>query len=209
MAARKDNPFRPTPEEMALAPRLIRSDMSLERATLWVNVNRWDGCTCPCSGQHCEVYDRPLGRVGAQTLRDVVVLTELHRRYPDMRLPVWAVEGRYPFMRPHCHLARMVTRRFPDDAHQGGEKDISRHWGLLTEERIVRPDGGRAGWWYGNRKAEDFVNGHSKIPRLATCYNDTLIGLWGPLVTFEDCLGHPFDLREILQRGPGFFEEDE
>jgi hypothetical protein len=57
------------------------------------------------------------------------------------------------------------------------------YWGLVEEQRRVRPDGGRAGWWRVTERGALFVNKGCTIPKYAVVYNGRLKRFEGPEVT--------------------------
>lgn len=72
------------------------------------------------------------------------------------------------------------------------------HWGLIEEERRLRPDGGRAGYWRLTTKGILFAAGEIKVPRYALVGpHNRLVRLEGEPWGIDDAYGKPFDLREI------------
>lgn len=72
------------------------------------------------------------------------------------------------------------------------------HWGLIEEEPIVRPDGGRAGWWRITPFGQQFVLGNSTVPKYARLYDGRCLGLEGVPVTIRDCLGTKFNYADLM-----------
>ena len=144
------------------------------RSALWnlVKIKPGTAEDCPTCGQTVCVRRRPLN---AGQARSMVRLYQLDP------------EGTGQFF----HLPTQVGSR---DREEGK----LRHWGLLEEEHVVRPDGGRAGYWRLTTKGRRFVRGAIRVPRHALIYNRRCLGLDDTEhVDIHDVLGHPFDLREL------------
>jgi hypothetical protein len=148
---------------------------TLAEARQWMRERIDDGVTCPCCEQKARVYLRKLNRTM------VLLPLELSRRngFEWTHVPTFARQ----------HLISV--------AHQGGYLTMSQHWGLIEEERLVRTDGGRAGWWRLTRKGSVFVNGRAHVPERARIYDGRCLGLIGNPISIHDALGTPFDLRDI------------
>ena len=71
-------------------------------------------------------------------------------------------------------------------------------WDLVTEEKVRRPDGGRAGYWCMTRTGIDFVERRLTIPKYALIFDARVLGHDGPQVGIEDCLGDKFNYRELM-----------
>jgi len=70
-------------------------------------------------------------------------------------------------------------------------------WGVLEEERKVRDDGGRAGYWRITDLGRRYVEGEITLPKYAVIYKHTVLRMDGPDLTFAQCLQVPFDLQEL------------
>jgi hypothetical protein len=71
-------------------------------------------------------------------------------------------------------------------------------WGLVIEERRVRSDGGRAGWWRLSERGVAFAERRHSIPKYARIYDARVLGFRGDLVDIEDCLGQRFSYAELI-----------
>lgn len=93
----------------------------------------------------------------------------------------------------YVHLPTAVGRR-------SSEESKLVYWGLVEEERTVRPDGGRAGYWRCTGKGRRFLCGIQSVPRYAIVYDGHLLGHDGSNVTVHDCYRERFDLGVLLAR---------
>lgn len=91
-------------------------------------------------------------------------------------------------------LRGFVDKRAVLEGVGAGARDeaLLRFWGLLE------PDPGRPGWWRVTGLGADFLRGNRKVREFAVIYAGECEGLEGPLVSFEECWGRPFDLEELL-----------
>lgn len=73
------------------------------------------------------------------------------------------------------------------------------YWGLISEQRTARPDGGRAGYWRVTDKGEDYLLDRIAVPKYAEVYDARCLRLddseWA---TIHEALGKGFDLTELL-----------
>lgn len=134
------------------------------------------GAKCPCCRQLAKVYRRNLTSVAARAV------TALYR---DHGLTFG-------------HMPTVARHRLPDVAHQGGYLVLGAHWDLIEEERELRPDGGRAGWWRVTDLGEAWVRGHATVPKYAHVYDGRCLRVDGEQVTIEDALGARFSYAELM-----------
>jgi hypothetical protein len=78
------------------------------------------------------------------------------------------------------------------------DESIARYWGLLEEERIVRPDGGRSGWWRLTARGALFVNGEIGLDKYVHIYDGRALRFSGATVGIKQCLGEKFDYAELM-----------
>lgn len=79
------------------------------------------------------------------------------------------------------------------------DESLLRFWGLLEEERELRPDGGRAGYWRVTPNGGKYAVGNLIVPKFAVLYNNTLLRMEGPGVDITDALGNHFSLSRLLR----------
>ena len=71
-------------------------------------------------------------------------------------------------------------------------------WNLVAEERLTRPDGGRAGYWWLTPVGQEFVLGRSTITKYARIYDARVLGHIGDQVDIKHCLGSKFNYRDLM-----------
>lgn len=128
-----------------------------------------DGLLCPCCSQRAKVYRR-----------------RVHATLAVAAIAIYRAGGTRLFV----HNASL-----PGDTHESSQLSW---WGLIEEERVRRPDGGRAGWWRTTSLGADFVGGQATIPKYVLIYDACVRGFEGAQVTIHDCLGEKFNYRELM-----------
>jgi hypothetical protein len=129
-----------------------------------------DGEHCPCCTQFAKVYKRRIHASMAATL------IRMYRAVPPEQ-----------FM------------YLPDIPQKARDCTFLRYWDLIAEESVVRPDGGRAGWWRVTREGHLFVRGEVFTPKYARVYDGRCLGFEGDAVSIHDCLGKKFNYRELME----------
>lgn len=128
------------------------------------------GVECPCCGQYARIYRRKLNANMAASL------IKAHMRAGSDWFHAPTVLGR-----------------------NDGEFAKLHHWGLVEEERRLRLDGGRAGWWRITWAGVLFVKGMVTVPSHADLYAGRLLKLDDRCqVTIEAALGDKFSYRELM-----------
>lgn len=127
-----------------------------------------DGWTCPCCTQFAKVYRR---KVNSTNARSLITL----------------------YRHGGTHFTHAPS--LPGDTHEISQMAW---WGLVEEEKVMRPDGGRAGWWRITPEGKDWVIGLSTIPKYARVYDHRCLGLTGDPVTIMDALGSKFRLDDLM-----------
>lgn len=152
--------------------RVPGPDDTVADARTWVQACSLEGVNCPVCGQRAQTYRRKI------TGRSARALVTIYRA------------GGLDFVHVPTVLGGQVQRA--DEAKMV-------HWGLIEEEKTLRPDGGRAGWWRVTPKGLAFMRGEVEVKKYALIYDSRCVGQEGEWVSFEDCLGVPFDLAELLE----------
>lgn len=143
-----------------------------------MGTDRWEpeGAPCPCCDQLSKVYHRKLNSVAVRTL-------------------LWLYRDHgFEF----AHIGEVVTRRLGKSANQGGDRVLSAYWGFIEEERVRRPDGGRAGYWRVTEDGAEFVENRARVQSHALIYDAHLLDYEGDYVTIADCLGTKFNYNELM-----------
>ena len=129
-----------------------------------------DGIGCPCCLTLAKVYQRRIHGTMARTL------ITMYRH--------GGADG-------YVHTASL-----PGDTHEASQLSW---WHLIEEEKIRRPDGGRAGWWRITHIGVNWVLARSYIPKYARIYDSEVLDLTGEPVTIQDALGKRFNYRELME----------
>jgi hypothetical protein len=178
-------------------------DWSLRQAQIWIATEiglnpssfpwrpRLDGSyellgkvRCPCCGQTCKCYRRPMTGTCAAVM---IAMDGIARR-------------RYRIPYPWLHVPTVAKHHVRDAADQGGYRNLGFHWGLMEEESVLRPDGGRAGFWRLTPFGREWVRGQEKVPKYAYIYNNHTLAHDGEMLTVWDVLPVRFNY-ETLMRG--------
>lgn len=80
-----------------------------------------------------------------------------------------------------------------------------RHWGLLENEKALRPDGGRSGWWRVTDDGESFAQGRLRVARTVWIYDNkvTRVDDSNGTVDINDALGKDFNYSELMSGSSG------
>lgn len=129
------------------------------------------GTECPCCGQYARRYRRKLNSNMAASLIRAHVAAGDH----------W------------FHAPTVLGRN-------DGELAKLRYWGIVEEERKLRPDGGRAGWWRITLSGKLFVKGMTRVPAHVLIYDGRLLKLdeSSGRVNIYMALGDKFSYRELM-----------
>jgi len=131
------------------------------------------GAICPLCRQHAQVYKWSLYSTAAHAL----IL----------------------FLRLGARKTPIHTSRIKDLGHRGqGDINRLRLWGFAVEERVRRPDDGRAGFWWITSKGEDFAQMRMTVPKHVWVYATRVLRHEGDPITIEDALGTKFNYRELM-----------
>ena len=155
----------------APAPEQFNLLSTLRDASSWLKHRLLHGAACPACGQFAKIYQRTITSPMARTL-----------------IVAWDQHGIEWF-----HMPSLVG------ASRGDEAKLV-HWGLLEEEKVLRPDGGRAGFWRVTDDGAQFAQGHITVPKYALIYDGRCYGHDGDLVDIRACLGERFRLDELMGR---------
>lgn len=162
---------------MTAAEHPINGNSTVEEAKAWLRTRLEDGDHCPVCTQHAQVYRWSLYSTAVRAL-----------------IGFYRLGGTVRFS--HVNELKAMGLK--------GQGDASRlkHWGLAEEEKIRRPDGGRAGYWRVTDLGESFLQGRATIPKYVYVYDGKVLDTDGDPVTARQCLGNKFDL-DILMHPEG------
>lgn len=134
-----------------------------------------DGTDCPLCGQHAKIYRRKINSTLAKALITMY------------RTNDWLPDGGSDYM----HVPSL-----PGDTHEASQLSW---WGLIDEEVVRRPDGGRAGYWRLTWRGRCFVENKIKLPKYAEVYNGKVVGMdSSEMVTIKDALSARFNYSDLM-----------
>jgi hypothetical protein len=143
---------------------------SLAQVRTWLRSKVDEGVECPACRQHVKVYRRKINSGMARSL-----------------MLMYRVGGR-----DWVHVPSQVGARSREEGKLA-------YWGLVEEEKALRPDGGRTGYWRVTRIGELFVLNKCTVPKYARIYNGELVNLDpNEQVSIVDALGTKFDYAEMM-----------
>lgn len=148
------------------------STVTLAQLKAWLRTKcqQPGGAKCPVCEQHVQVYRR---KINAGMARSLI------RMYRAGGLD-WV------------HLPTQIGARSREEGKLA-------YWNLVEEEKILRPDGGRAGYWRVTKLGELFLKDQCTVPKYARVYNQKVLSLDpSEQVTIKDALGTKFDYNELM-----------
>lgn len=143
---------------------------TIEHSREWLDENRHEGVECPSCDQFVRVYRRKINSAMARTL-----ITMYHKGGTD----------------EFVH-----TPSLPGDTHEASQLSW---WGFIEEEKVLREDGGRAGYWRVTPAGESWLLNQTKAAKYALVYNSKLLGLDDEeSVLVTDALGTKFNYSDLM-----------
>lgn len=133
-----------------------------------------DGARCPCCTQYAKVYRRKVNSTQA------MCLIRIYREY-----------GR--------EYGRMVDRYRELRLPYSLQVTTMGYWGLVEEQKVRKPDGGRGGIWRVTELGEAWVLARATIPKYARIYNDRVLSHEGDQVTIREALGEKFRYDDLME----------
>lgn len=150
-------------------------------------IARGEGGECPVCRRLTKVRRRNLTSVAA---RAVAALYKHHGTH-------------------YAHMPTIVLAHLADVANQGGYATLGQYWGLIEEETVTRPDGGRAGYWHVTHRGEQWLQGEITVPKYVDIYNARRLGEpYGEPVTAAVVLKTHFDLIPLRDAATGPYKTD-
>jgi hypothetical protein len=155
---------------------LFPGDMPLDevRDRLREMVKDGKGHDCPVCTRRVQVYKR---NINATMARSLIAMWR-----------AWGHEfGHLPTLRPQAAL------------HHSNQEASLAWWGLIEEEKVRRPDGGRAGYWRVTDLGGQWIRGEVTVPKFARHFNRRCLQVLGEPWSIHDALGTRFDWRATVQ----------
>lgn len=147
----------------------FKEDMTLADAQAILRTLLDDGHKCPVCTQLCKVYKR---KVHATMARTLIAMYRQGKRD-------WVY--------------------LPDIPQKSRDSTGMAWWKLIEEENVVRPDGGRAGWWRVTEVGEKWLTEQIGIPKYAKVYDGRCLGYdRSEYQTIRDALGTRFNYDELM-----------
>ena len=143
--------------------------MTLGEARDWLRDRVWAGAQCPCCTQKAKVYRRSIHATKAATL-----------------IKLYRAGG----VREFIH-----TPDLPGDTHEVSQLSW---WGLVEEELIRRPDGGRAGFWRVTELGARWVKEEVSVHRYAHVYDGRVLRRDGEPWSIRQALAKKFRYDELM-----------
>lgn len=152
---------------------------------------------------------RSLAREGGHKCPICLRMTKVRRRGMTS-VPARAVAALYKHHgRQYAHMPTIVQAHLADVATQGGYATLGAHWDLIQEERIQRPDGGRAGYWSLTDLGESWLQGEATVPKYVDIFDGHRLGEpYGDPVTARQVLETHFDLIPLRESASGPYPTD-
>lgn len=143
---------------------------TLSEARAWLRARVDRGERCPCCTQLAKVYRRKINSGMARSL-----------------IAMYQVGGK-----DWIHLPTQIGARSREEGKLA-------YWGLVEEQKDVRPDGGRAGYWRVTDLGELFIKDRVKLPKYARVFDGRCLSL-DPTekVSIKDAIGDRFDYNELM-----------
>lgn len=148
----------------------IGPDSTVADAKAWLKARLKDGAPCPVCTQRAQTYRR---RINAGAFRGLAHAYRTYGTQTDFHAP--------------DSLARL-----------GGEWARLALWGFIVDTGRARDDGGRGGWWRVTGRGERFLLGQQTAPKYVFLFDGRVMGWSEEQVSASECVGHGFDLRELL-----------
>jgi hypothetical protein len=154
--------------------------MTLEEAKAWVEANRDEGVNCPCCGQLCKNYKRPLNAPMARSL-------------------IWLVRRSLPKAEGWVDLRTEA----PLFVQQSRELAKLAHWELIEEKAVESARGARtSGIWRPTERGVRFAKGEIALASHVVLYDNNILEFSEKPTTIRDSLGKRFSFDELWGSSP-------
>jgi hypothetical protein len=143
---------------------------TIEHSREWLDENRHEGVSCPSCEQYVKVYRRTINGGMVRTLATMYQKAGLE----FVHVPSLKVDTNH-------EVSQLAWR------------------GLVEEEKRVREDGGRAGFWKVTLAGALWLKGMTSAPKYAIVYNNKVLELTeDDTVRVTDVKTKNFNLQEII-----------
>lgn len=143
---------------------------TIEHSREWLDENRHEGVSCPSCEQYVKVYRRTINGGMVRTLATMYQKAGLE----FVHVPSLKVDTNH-------EVSQLAWR------------------GLVEEEKRVREDGGRAGFWRVTVAGALWLKGVTSAPKYAIVYNNKVLELTeDDTVRVSDVKTKNFNLQEVI-----------
>lgn len=143
---------------------------TIEHSREWLDENRHEGVSCPSCEQYVKVYRRTINGGMVRTLATMYQKAGLE----FVHVPSLKVDTNH-------EVSQLAWR------------------GLVEEEKRVREDGGRAGFWKVTLAGALWLKGITSAPKYAIVYNNKVLELTeDDTVRVTDVKTKNFNLQEVI-----------
>lgn len=133
-----------------------------------------EGTTCPCCGQHAQLYKRKLNSGMARALIFIYLRNRMRAGY--------------------FHVLKELTFE-----KSGGDYGKLVHWGLIEQMQGDTDDGNpESGLYRITPLGERFALMQAKVPKWTYHYNQICLGTGGGLITIRQALRDKFNYSELM-----------
>ena len=159
----------------------LPADATLEEAKQWLRERFEDGAKCPLCGQYAKLYKRKLNSSMAHAMT-------LIYKYFEANSDEW------------LHVPSYLSTISSSATVRGGDWSKLRYWGLIEDQKGVRPDGSeRIGYYRITDLGKQFVRCQVKVPKHVYLYNQQTINREdNEQISIVEALGDKFNYAELM-----------
>lgn len=158
---------------MTIAPTKPALTDTIAESREWIDAHREDGVSCPSCDQYAKVYRRKISSSIAEVL--IAMHNESKRTGQEF-----------------VHVPSLKAKN---------SREVSKlvWWGFVEEQKELREDGGRAGYWRVTEAGELWLKNITTAPKYAVTYNNKLLEMTDDeQVSIVDALGTKFNYSDLM-----------
>lgn len=156
-----------------------RGDWTIDETRDWLWVRIEDGAVCPVCEQFAKIYYRKINSTMTLALRTLYRFTQ---------------GGNFT-----------QASKLPGDTH---EMSQFLWWEMVEDEKRIREDGWRAGYYRIAKKGVDWLHERISVPEFARIYDARLLELMGDPYWLADAVKNPFNFRKLME-GPTWKNDED
>jgi len=150
----------------------------LNEGIIFVQLNKKDGCICPCCGRVCKVYKRSITGTMLKSFSNLNDIT-----YGDF---IFSGDKKTYF-----HVSEFAYK------HKIAEIAKLALWDFIEPLRNEDTAKRCSGKWRITEKGKQFLKGSLSVPKYMHVYNDQVVGQSDKTVRAEDVANKKFNYQEI------------